>query len=101
MAPSPKRAWKTWRERKRAQKDESQPISPIEGVDLRNTSYVSSASATRTNELPKNKPIIAIEIVSTDLDNRLMPWPPTTTAMDFKSKLEAKDMIIAHLQEDV
>jgi hypothetical protein len=39
-----------------------------------------------------------IEATSTRLGIRTMPQPSTSSAMDFKSQLEAKDVVIACLQ---
>jgi hypothetical protein len=44
---------------------------------------------------------MAIEVVSTDLGTYTMPWPNTPFMVDFKLQLEAKDVVIVHLQEDV
>jgi hypothetical protein len=40
---------------------------------------------------------MVIEIASIDINTYDLPWPSTPSLVDFKSQLEAKDVIIARL----
>jgi hypothetical protein len=89
IALVPKKALKALCERKQARRDESQLSAPIKRANLRSTSGVLSTSTNSTNQLPRNKPIMAIEEASTNIGIRTMPLPNTPFVVDFKSKLEA------------
>jgi hypothetical protein len=76
------------------------PSAPIEGANFKSTSNVPFVSGTSTSGLPSNDTTMAIEAASTNLGTYTMPWPSTPSAKEFKSQLEAKDVVIACLQED-
>jgi hypothetical protein len=44
---------------------------------------------------------MAIKEASIDLGIFIRPWPSSSSTVDFKSQLEAKDVVITRLQEDV
>jgi pterin-4a-carbinolamine dehydratase len=95
-APGPKRALKTLRVQKRTWLYEGQPSGPPEGlVD------VLATIATAANVLPSTMPTLTNETSSTEPSIRTSITPDLPSVEDLKSQLEAKEAVIARLQDEV
>jgi hypothetical protein len=95
-APGSKRALKTLRVQKRARLYEGQPSGPPEElVD------VSATIATAANVLLSTMPTSTNETSSTEPGIRTSIMPDLPSVEDLKSQLEAKEAVIACLQDEV
>jgi hypothetical protein len=94
-ALGPKRAPKALHDQKRARLHKSQPSAPPEGI-----ANVPATIATPTNVLPSTMPTTTIEASSIELGICTSIRPDSPSVEDFISQLEAKEAIIAHLQEN-
>jgi hypothetical protein len=95
-APGPKRALKMLRVQKRARLHEGQPSGPPkELVD------VLATIATAANVLPSTMPTLTNETSSTEPSIHTSITPDLPFVEDLKSQLEAKEAVIAHLQDEV
>jgi hypothetical protein len=95
-APGPKRALKTMRVQKRARLHEGQPSGPPEGlVD------VPATIATTANVLPSTMPTSTNETSSIEPSIHTSITPNLPSVEDLKSQLEAKEAVIARLQDEV
>jgi hypothetical protein len=88
----PKRALKVLRNQKRAWLYKGQPSTPLEGAgDL------PAIVATSTSGLPSTEPTMTIEASSIELGTYTTNRPSSPSIVDFKSQLEAKEVVIARL----
>jgi hypothetical protein len=95
-APGPKKALKALHDQKQAWLYEGQPSAPLKGVR-----DVPTIVATSTTRLPNTESIMTIEVTSRELDTRTLNMPSSLPIDDFKSQLEANEVVIACPQEDV
>jgi hypothetical protein len=94
--PGPKRALKTLHVQKRARLHEGQPSGTLEGpVD------VLATIATAANVLPSTMPTSTNETSSTKPGICTSITPDLPSVEDLKSQLEAKEAVIARLQDQV
>ena len=94
--PRPKRALKMLRVQKRARLYKGQPSGPPkELVD------VSAIIATAANVLPSTMPTLTNETFSTEPSIHTSITPDLPSVEDLKSQLEAKEEVIACLQDEV
>jgi hypothetical protein len=93
---APKRALKVLRVQKRAWLHEGQPNAPPEGPP-----DVSATIAIAANDLPSTMPTTTIEASSTELGIHTSIKPDSPSVEDLKSQLEAKEAVIARLQDKV
>jgi hypothetical protein len=70
-------------------------------VLLKGTSDVLAIGATPTSGLLSMEPTMAIEVDTIDFGTGTKPQPCSPSIVDFKSQLEAKEVFISCLQEDV
>jgi hypothetical protein len=92
----PKRALKALRVQTRARIHEGQPSAPPEGP-----ADVPATIATAANVLPSTMPTTTIQTSSTEPSIRTLIMPDLPSVGDLKSQLEAKDAVIACLQNEV
>jgi hypothetical protein len=95
-APGPKKALKALHVQKRAQLHEGQPSTlPVGPTD------VPATIATTANVLLSTMPTSIIETSSTEHGIHTSIRPDLPSVEDLKSQLEAKEAVIAHLQDEV